>query len=143
MSSASPGSVGWRSRSASGPPPAQSLRTSLSKIRSLLSCSMRAVCRGSSLSSSQEIRPKQTRRGTREVLCRPSSTNHGQSSFFQNSAACVPELIRLWPPCTFSEGRCSTRESHVPVPLQFDGGISSPTSHFSLPSPVRVCVSKQ
>ena len=63
VSSASPGSVGWRSRSAFGPPPA-----------------------GSSLSSSKEIRPKQTKRGMREVSCRPSSTNHGRSSFFQNSS---------------------------------------------------------
>ena len=84
MSSASTGSVGWRNRSAFGPPPAQSLRASRSKVRSLLSSSIRAVCRGSSLASSRESSPRQTRRGRRDVSWRSSSTSYGRSSFLQN-----------------------------------------------------------
>ena len=84
ISSASSGSTGCRNLSAIEPPPAQSLGASRSNIRSLLSSSMRAVLRGSSLCSSKESFPKQTKRSKRDVSWRPFFATHGRSSFLQN-----------------------------------------------------------
>ena len=62
----------------------------------------------------------------------------------RTEAACAPGSIQLWLLCTSSAVRCSTRESHVPVLLQFvRRHLVAHLSSFVVIPPVRVCASKQ